>query len=372
MQKQDFLIIGGGIIGLATAYELSLKYPNKKITILEKEDRIATHQSGRNSGVMHSGVYYKSGSLKATNCIEGKKLLEEFCTKKNIPFSKCGKIIVATHKDEIEKLNQLAEKKIGYLTEDFQKIEPYVQGILALHIPETGIIDYKEVCKAFGGDIRTNQKVRFINQNMVLTQNEVYEADCIINCAGLFADKIAEMCGIKTDIKIIPFRGEYYKLKPTYLCKGLIYPVPDPKFPFLGVHFTKMIDGEVECGPNAVLALDREGYSKWQFNEAHEILSYPGVIQLIKNHWKMGIEELVSSVSKYYYLHRLRKLIPAVQFRDLKYRKPGIRAQAMKEDGTLVDDIVIEKKDNWIHVLNAPSPAATACLSIAKYILTKV
>lgn len=368
------IIIGAGVVGLAIAHEISQRI-NSRITIMEKENTIATHQSGRNSGVIHSGIYYSPGSLKATLCRDGKSKLEDFCTERRIPFKTVGKLIVATDELEVERLHKLETRAklhgIPYeLTYHIKDIEPAATGRLALHIPETGIVDYKEVCRHLAppGTVRVKHRVTQIHGNKVYTTGGIYTADLIINCAGLYADRVMRLAGHVPDIQIVPFRGEYYTLR-TDKIRGLIYPVPDPELPFLGVHFTKMIDGRVECGPNAVLALAREGYDRWQCRDAMEILSYPGTLKLMKKYWRTGIVEMASSLSKSFYLSRLRKLVPSIKMEDLRVRVPGIRAQAVNRDGSLVDDFVIRQVDNCVHILNAPSPAATASLAIAKYVV---
>jgi (S)-2-hydroxyglutarate dehydrogenase len=392
--KADFLVVGGGIVGLAVAHRLGEQYRGSKTIVLEKEPHIATHQSGRNSGVIHAGIYYKPGSLKAVNCRRGKLALEAFCTANGIPFERCGKVIVASSVAEVGRLDALYErgKQNGVdctmIDRDaLHRLEPYVKGRQAIHVPETGIVDYKQVCRrlaelivAAGNEVRIAQPVRQVaahaNECSAQAGDSEYRCTYLLNCAGLYADRVARLCGVQPRAQIVPFRGEYYLLRPEarHLCRGLVYPVPDPQFPFLGVHFTRMIDGSVECGPNAVLALAREGYTKTRidWHDLGEIVRHPGMRRLALRYWKTGIREMLQSLSKSIYTSALRRLIPAVQQRDLLPRVAGIRAQAILPDGSLVDDFLIEKQQNTIHVINAPSPAATACLTIAEQIVSMV
>jgi L-2-hydroxyglutarate oxidase len=383
----DGLVIGGGIVGLATAYQLGLRR-RARVTVLEKEPRLAAHQSGRNSGVIHSGIYYKPGSLKAVNCRAGKQALEEFCARYEVPFERCGKVIVATTKDELDRLDALYERgkangvqcaMVGQVTD----LEPHAAGLRAIHVAETGIVDYRLVCRrladlvvAQGGRILTNQEVRHCDGDRVVTQDTDYRCSFLVNCAGLHSDTVARMYGLKPDVQIVPFRGEYYRLRDSAarLCRGLIYPVPDPRFPFLGVHFTRMIGGGVECGPNAVLALAREGYSwgKVRWRDLWSLLTNPGVWRIVGRYWRTGVQEMLRSLSRHYYTRSLQRLIPAVRITDLLPREPGVRAQAVSRSGALVDDFLFEKRGSSIHVLNAPSPAATAALNIGKEIAALV
>lgn len=392
MLGTDFVVAGGGVVGLATAYHLSKK---GSVTVLEKEEGVCKHQSGRNSGVMHSGIYYKPGSLKAQNCRKGKEALEAFCTEHKIPFERCGKVIVATDKAEDERLQALLQRGKDNGIDcrlvnrvELQNIEPYAAGVSAIHVPETGIVSYKLVCDklvelitANGGLVKPSAKVAKVevgdDNTLVITEDDmVYSGKHFFNCGGLYSDHIAKMAGVDPKVQIVPFRGEYYTLNEfaRRLVRGLIYPVPDPRFPFLGVHFTKMIDGGVECGPNAVLALAREGYEKKQVNwkELWEILTYPGFQTVALLHWKTGVKEVLRSYSKNLYAKSLRKLVPVISTHDLEPRVAGIRAQAVAPDGTLVDDFLIEKQKLAVHVLNAPSPAATACLTIGESIASMV
>lgn len=394
--QYDIVVIGGGIVGLASAYNLLKEHPELKVAVLEKENMLAAHQTGHNSGVIHSGLYYKPGSLKATNCINGYNMLLDFCRENNIPFDLCGKLVVATEEWELPLLDNLYKRgiengltKIRYIdAAEIKQYEPHLEGGLkALHVPYTGIIDYTEVClkmaewvEKWGGKVCTNTKAEdieeFSNFMIVKTNSGSFETKMIVNCAGLYCDKVAQMAGEKVDTRIIPFRGEYYMLKPEkrYLVKNLIYPVPDPNFPFLGVHFTRMIDGGVEAGPNAVFAFKREGYHKTDvdFTEMFESLTWPGFQKVAAKYWKTGIGEFYRSFSKTAFTNALRKFIPQIQEDDLIPAEAGVRAQACDRDGGLLDDFKIIEKTRAIHILNAPSPAATSSLSIGKTIAEMV
>lgn len=382
---QDVIIVGGGIVGLATALQLQKSNPSLKILLIEKESTLARHQTGNNSGVIHSGIYYKPGSLKATNCIRGYHLLIDFCREQNIPFELCGKIIVATEEKERPLLNTLYERgnqngltglkrlKQGELRE----YEPHVNGLEGIFVPQTGIVDYKlvaekygEVLRANGASIHLNEKVNSIRESEVITDKGNYSARLVINCAGLYSDKVATMTVPNLNVKIIPFRGEYYKLRKEkeYLVKNLIYPVPDPNFPFLGVHFTRMAKGGVEAGPNAVLAFRREGYKKSDINlsELTESLLWPGFQKVAKKYWRTGLGEMYRSFSKAAFTKALQKLIPEIQEGDLVEGGAGVRAQACDREGGLVDDFMILEAKNAINVCNAPSPAATSSLAIGE------
>jgi L-2-hydroxyglutarate oxidase len=390
MKKHDVIIIGAGIVGLATAYNILKTNPDLEIIILEKENKIALHQTGRNSGVIHSGIYYKPGSLKAMNCRAGKKLLEEFCLQEGVPFETSGKIIIATEESELERLNNLYQRGVANGVNcriieqaEIKELEPYVNGIKAIHVPEAGIIDYLDVCNKLagiitdkGGSIKLSEKVVSINdwidEIIINTTKDEYRAKYLINCSGLYSDHVAKLSGFVPGIKIIPFRGEYYQLQPEaeYLCNNLIYPVPDPAFPFLGVHFTRMLKGGVECGPNAVLAMAREGYHKTDINwsELAEILNYPGMRKIAYKHWKTGLGEVWRSISKKAFTKALSRLIPAIREKDLIPIEAGIRAQAVAPDGAILDDFYIQDNKRIINVLNAPSPAATASFNIGRVI----
>jgi L-2-hydroxyglutarate oxidase len=389
--QYDIVIIGGGIVGLASAYNLLKQNPQLKIALIEKENMLAAHQTGHNSGVIHSGIYYKPGSLKATNCINGYNMLLEFCKENDIAFDMCGKVIVATEEWELPLLDNIYKRglengldQIKYIEQDdIKNYEPHMRGIRAVHVPYTGIIDYTEVClkmaewvEKWGGKIFLGHKAEDIEEYSnfieVKTEQQTFVTKMIVNCAGLYCDKVAQMAGEKVDTRIIPFRGEYYMLKPEkrYLVKNLIYPVPDPNFPFLGVHFTRMIDGGVEAGPNAVFAFRREGYEKTDvnFTELFESLTWPGFQKVAAKYWKTGIGEFYRSFSKTAFTNALRKFIPEVQEDDLIPAKAGVRAQACDRTGGLLDDFKIIEKPRAVHILNAPSPAATSSLSIGKTI----
>ena len=393
MQKFDFLIIGAGIVGLSTAYKLLKKDSSLNVVVLDKEPKIASHQTGNNSGVIHSGLYYKPGSLKAKNCRKGRDELIDFCNSFDIPVEKCGKIIVATNEKELPRLYDLEKRgnanKVEGLEiiskEEAREIEPNVNVIKAIKVPNASIVDYKEVCKKLkqeierlGGQILLNEKVLKIvpeqSSIKVITKKSEYITKNLINCAGLHSDRIAKMAKPKRKIKlkIIPFRGEYYDLKEEKkdLIKGLIYPVPDPKFPFLGVHLTKMIDGSVEAGPNAVFAFAREGYKKTNINikDCLDSFLYPGFLVVAVKYWKMGLFEMYRSFSKKAFLKSLQKLVPSLQMDDIVTGNAGIRAQAIDSRGKLLDDFAIIKEKNQVHVLNAPSPAATAGLAVGEYV----
>jgi L-2-hydroxyglutarate oxidase len=389
--QYDVVIIGGGIVGLATAFKLKESKPELKVALLEKENGLAKHQTGNNSGVIHSGLYYKPGSLKAQNCINGYKLLLEFCNKEGIPYELCGKIVVATEENELPRLENLYQRGIqNGLTEirkitpeEIRKYEPHASGIAGIWVPYTGIIDFKDVCakyseiftSRYGGEIYLNHKVVDIkiesNGCQVVTNNETFRSKLVINTAGLYSDKIARMTR-KIDVRIIPFRGEYYEIKKDkhYLVKNLIYPVPDPAFPFLGVHYTRRLKGGIEAGPNAVFALKKEGYKKTdiKISELLQSLSWPGFQKVMLKYWKMGIGEYYRSFNKNAFTHALRKLLPEIQKSDLKPGGSGVRAQACTREGSLIDDFLIYNDPNIINVLNAPSPAATASLSIGSTI----
>ncbi|RLD19895.1 MAG: L-2-hydroxyglutarate oxidase [Bacteroidetes bacterium] len=387
--KYDIAIIGAGIVGLATALKIKEKSPDKKVLIIDKENDVAAHQTGHNSGVIHSGLYYKPGSLKATNCITGYKMLVDFCEKNEVPYDICGKVVVATSKEEIPVLNGLFTRGIAngldglkMLDKDeIKEYEPHVAGLEGFWVPQTGIVDYSVVSQkmktllkqtdtifALGSKV-TNIKITSTEVN-IIAGGEEYQSAQLINCAGLHSDKIAEMTGDNPGIKIIPFRGEYYTLKPEkeYLVKNLVYPVPDVELPFLGVHFTRMQRGGVEAGPNAVLAYKREGYKKTDISlpELFETLAWPGFQKVIKSFWKMGMGEFYRSYSKSAFTKALQKLIPEIVADDLVKGASGVRAQACDRDGGLLDDFLIHQTDRVINVLNAPSPAATSALSIGE------
>jgi L-2-hydroxyglutarate oxidase len=388
--KFDVAIVGGGIVGLATAYKLQLKYPKLCLAVVEKEDSLAFHQTGRNSGVIHSGLYYKPNSLKAKNCVNGRKQLVEFAKNNNIDYDVCGKIVLATNKREAKKLLQLkingeknGLKDLKILdSNELKEIEPNAVGKSALYVPESGIIDYKQTTKKFAEKITSiNNKSKIIlscevfnfkNDYLLTSKGKIYTKNNIF-CAGLFSDRLAGKDNLKTNMKIVSFRGDYYKLKESskHMIKNLIYPVPNPEFPFLGVHLTRMTNGSIECGPNAVYSFKREGYSKFSFNlmDTIESLFFIGTLKLFINHWKFGLNEYKRSFSKRLFLRDLQKLVPSLMLNDLEKGKSGVRAMALGEDGDVIDDFKIIKNNKNIHVLNAPSPAATACLAIADNIV---
>jgi len=388
-KKYDIAIIGGGIVGLATAYRLLTLKPELQVVVLEKENHEAAHQTGHNSGVIHSGLYYKPGSLKATNCITGYKMLLDFCDNNHIKYDLCGKIVVATSEAEISQLEILYERGIqngldGIVklnAEQIREREPHCSGVRGLFVPQTGIIDYKEVCKVLlekikkaGGEIKFNFKVNGIQLSdttcHVKSLGETVDCRLVVNCAGLYSDKVAEFNEPNLDTRIIPFRGEYYMIKPEkqYLVKNLIYPVPDPNFPFLGVHFTRMVEGGVEAGPNAVFAFKREGYKKtdFDFNDLWDSFSWPGFRKVAMKYWQTGLGEYYRSFSKAAFTKALQKLVPAIQMDDLTPAGSGVRAQACDRTGGLLDDFKIVEKTGIINILNAPSPAATSSLSIGQ------
>jgi L-2-hydroxyglutarate oxidase len=386
----DILVIGGGIIGTATA--LSLQNNSKlKILLIESEEELAHHQTGNNSGVIHSGLYYKPGSLKAKNCSEGRELLYRFCEQYDIPFKKCGKIVIATNEAEIKSLEELYNRGIAngltgikkLTVEEIKNYEPHSSGIAGLFVPQTGIVDYTKVTNKYaqlfsdaGGLIQTNCKFLSLKNSsdelIVITTKEEFRTKLIVNCGGLYSDRIAKLCGVDPGLQIIPFRGEYYQLKKEkeYLVNNLIYPVPDSRFPFLGVHFTRMMRGGVEAGPNAVLAFKREGYSKkdFSFNDISQMIFYSGFWKMASKYYSMGFEEFYRSYNKKAFVKALQKLVPEIQENDIQPGGAGVRAQALEPDGKLVDDFRIIEAHKMVHVLNAPSPAATASLSIGKTI----
>lgn len=390
----DFIIVGAGIVGLSTAYKLSLEYAGADILILEKEDHVAAHQTGNNSGVIHSGIYYKPNSYRAKNCVNGRHQLVDFCETYGVDYEICGKVIVATEEDEIPRLDRIFETgKINEIEgirkidrHELQEIEPYANGVKAIHVPCSGIVDFTGVCKKLssrieesGGRVSCGQEVKNITRNgsslSVTTQKGTFQSRFLINCAGLYSDHVAESAGVRTPVQIVPFRGEYFELKPEvrHFVKGLIYPMPNPAFPFLGVHFTKMVDGRVECGPNAVFAFKREGYEKLSFDleETIETLNFPGFWNLAKKHWRMGLDEYYRSFSKKAFVRDLQKLIPSIRPSHLKSSPSGVRAMALQPDGEILDDFYFETTENEIHVLNAPSPAATAGLAIGDEIVKR-
>jgi L-2-hydroxyglutarate oxidase len=390
----DFAIIGGGIVGLSTAMAVGKRYPDAQIVVLEKENAWASHQTGNNSGVIHSGIYYKPGSFKAKFCRDGSRAMVEFCQEYGIAHEVCGKVIVATSEQELPRLENLYQRGLenGLRLEKLsaaavREIEPHVHCLAGIRVFTTGIVDYKQVAQQYlsiilaqGGELRLNTKVKDIrtysNSLVLITNSDSIETRFVINCAGLFSDRIARKGQVNPQAKIVPFRGEYYELKPEkrYLVKHLIYPVPNPNFPFLGVHFTRMIDGSVHAGPNAVLSLKREGYHKTDFNlqDFTEVMTYPGFWRLAAKHADEGIKEMIRSVSKAAFVRSLQQLIPQVTAEDVIPTHAGVRAQALENSGKLVDDFLIIPGDRTLHVCNAPSPAATSSLEIGKAIANAI
>ncbi len=388
----DVIIVGGGIIGLSVALEITQRFPRIRTLLLEKEDRVARHQSGHNSGVIHSGIYYKPGSLKAKLCVAGAAAMIEFCREHSIPHSICGKVIVATRQEELQSLEELRRRGeangvagvrlIG--SAELRDLEPNASGLHALVVPSTGVTDYVAVCDKYaelivarGTSILTSAEVlsikRSANEVVLETKRGTFSTTYFINCAGLFSDRISRMAGDEPQVRIAPFRGEYYDLVPerSSLVRALIYPVPDPRFPFLGVHFTRRISGRVDAGPNAVLAFRREGYRRTDFNlkDLASSLRFPGFWRMAAKYWRSGLDEVYRSFSKAAFVRALQRLVPAVRDEDLVPGGSGVRAQALKRDGTLVDDFRLVQSGNALHVLNVPSPAATASLLIGRAIV---
>ncbi len=390
----DYVIIGGGIVGLATAMAVGKKHPKARILVLEKEQEVAQHQTGRNSGIIHAGIYYKPGTLKARFAREGNRSMIEFCREHRIQHEVCGKVIVATRPSELPLLESLFQRALDHrlgaarlAPEQVQEIEPHVRCLAGVRVPSTGIVNYREVSakyveliKSQGGTVQTGMRVdrlRKVNGIQVIeTAHGEFEAGFVINCAGLFSDRVARSGGLDPGAKIIPFRGEYYELMPEkrYLVRTLVYPVPNPDFPFLGVHFTRMIDGSVHAGPNAVLAFKREGYHKTDINcaDLFETIMFPGFWKLARKYYREGMMEMVRSVSKRAFVKNLQELVPEVNEDDLIPTDSGVRAQALMPDGKLVDDFLIMNGKNSIHVCNAPSPAATASLEIGRFIANQL
>lgn len=387
----DLAIIGGGLVGLATAMELLVRHPALTLVVLEKESEVARHQSGHNSGVLHGGIYYAPGSMKATACVAGKARLIEFCAEHGIPFDLVGKLIVATSEDELPRLETLYQRGIANGVpglrmvgpEELREIEPHCTGIRAIHSPKTGIIDFTLVARAYaqqvtarGGEIRLNHEVTDIHgargRYLLGTSGGDVEADAIVSCAGLYADRVARLTGAPDVPRIVPFRGDYYMLRPELSdrVRGMIYPVPDPRFPFLGVHFTRRINGDVWLGPNAVLAFAREGYGRFDLdlNDLRDALSFPGFQKLATKFWRTGLEEYYRDFSKRAFLAALQRYMPDLAMADLIPGPSGVRAQALGADGALVDDFVVHQQGRALHVRNAPSPAATSSLAIADLI----
>jgi L-2-hydroxyglutarate oxidase len=392
--SSDVIIVGAGIVGLATALALQQQHPASRILVLDKEDRVAFHQSGRNSGVLHSGIYYKPGSLKAMTCRSGKREMEEFCEREQVPYEICGKVIVAVNESERHELKALYERGSanGVRCELIDRtrlleLEPHTAGIAAIHVPETGIVDFVQVCERLasrmidgGNRVVTGARLIKLTESPSQITAETTAGDFttsfVVNCAGLQSDRVASLAGGSSPARIIPFRGEYFKLRSeaAYFCANLIYPVPDPEFPFLGVHFTRTVSGDVECGPNAVLALGREAYRKTNFgiSDLVETFSYRGFRRLAARHWRAGAGELWRSMSKPAFLRALRRLIPGITGADLLPAPAGIRAQAVAPDGLLLDDFSFHETRRILNVINAPSPAATASLALGRMIADKL
>jgi L-2-hydroxyglutarate oxidase LhgO len=386
----DVIVIGAGIVGLSTAYKLNLHHPNLKICVLEKETHVAAHQTGRNSGVLHSGIYYKPGSYKAKNCVDGRREMVAFAREHKIGVDVCGKLIVATHESELAHMEKVYNHGLQNGVEDIRligpeeirEIEPYCVGIKGIHVGCTGIIDFVGVCETlatlirekFSGDVKLSHEVvdfeRGSDHTTVVTNHGKFTARFIVNCAGLQSDRIARKNDVDPDMKIVGFRGDYYELTPEaqHKVKHLIYPVPNPQFPFLGVHFTRMINHPTECGPNAVFVFKREGYGKTDFSlrDTMDALSYGGTWKLFFKHWQFGLDEYRRAFSKRLFLERLRRLIPSLTMEDIVPGRAGVRAMALDKEGNMIDDFKIVHSHNALHVLNAPSPAATAGLAIGK------
>ena len=390
--RYNTIVIGGGVVGLAVALEITRRFPHLKLLVLEKEDRVARHQSAHNSGVIHSGLYYKPGSLKARLCVAGAGAMIEFCREHSVPHKVCGKVVVATGPHELPRLEELRQRgEANGLTglrligpEELREIEPHAAGLQALLVPSTGVTDYAAVCQKYSqlistasGTVLTSALVtgmkRLVGEIVVETSRGVFSTTSLINCAGLFSDRISRMAGDDPQVMIVPFRGEYYELIPerAALVRALIYPVPDPRFPFLGVHFTRRINGKVDAGPNAVLALQREGYrhSDVSLRDLASYLAFPGFWRMAAQHWRSGLDEFHRSLSKLAFLRALQKLLPEVREEDLVPGGSGVRAQALTRDGTLVDDFQVVQSGKILHVLNVPSPAATASLMIGRTIV---
>ncbi len=388
--QSDIAIIGGGIVGLSSAYKIQQEYPQLNLLVLEKEDLLATHQTGRNSGVIHSGLYYRPGSFRAKNCVNGRKQLIDFAKKYGINHDVCGKVVVAVDNEELNRLDGIYEtgKANGLIglekisKERLKEIEPHVEGLAALWVPESGIIDFVGVTNKLAelikdinpnSQIITSCKVKSFDEDTIYTSKGRFNVPKKVFCSGLFSDRMAQKDKVDSGLRIVGFRGDYYDLseKGKSKVKNLIYPVPNPEFPFLGVHFTRMVNGTIECGPNAVFTFKREGYGKTDFNfrDTLEALLYKGTWKLFFKHWRFGLKEYKRAFSKRLFLKELNRLIPSLKMDDIVEGRSGVRAMALGSDGDVFDDFKIECKGNSIHVLNAPSPAATACLSIGDEVL---
>jgi L-2-hydroxyglutarate oxidase LhgO len=394
MDHANVAIVGGGIVGLATAWQLVQRYPQLRVIVLEKESSVGAHQTGHNSGVLHSGIYYKPGSLRAVNCRAGKLAMQEFCAAHGVPYDICGKVIVAVNDVEVPRLMNIFERgqqngirceMIG--PERLNELEPHAAGVKAIHVPEAGIVNFRaatekmaELVISRGSEVRCLARVVAVHENgqqiSLETTAGQLTADYLVTCSGLQSDRVAALTGVKPEAKIVPFRGEYYELKPEaeHLCRNLIYPVPDPAFPFLGVHFTRMIQGGIECGPNAVLAFAREGYRKSDVSlkDLWETLSFRGFQIMAAKYWRMGAGEMWRSCSKAAFVKALQHLLPEVRSEHLVPARAGVRAMAVAPDGAMVDDFVIQPTGRIVNVLNAPSPAATSSLNIGKLVVEKL
>jgi len=386
----DVVVVGGGAVGLATAMALSAD-PGLRLLVVEAEDRVAAHQTGHNSGVIHSGLYYKPGSAKARNCADGRDRLYRFCQEHGVAHERCGKVVVATHADELPALAELERRGLANGLRGIRRLdaaglreyEPHVRGVAGLHVPETGIVDYKAVTRAYADVVaaaggRVELKAALVgcrrDQGGLVLSTTAGEKHCrfLVNCAGLQSDRVARLCGVEPGVHIIPFRGEYYELRPDRwgLVRNLVYPVPDARFPFLGVHFTRMIGGGVEAGPNAVLAFRREGYRMRDisFRDLFELACFPGFWRMAARFWRTGLDEFNRSLSRGLFWRSLRRLVPELRLDDIVPAGSGVRAQAVEPSGKLVDDFRIVRAERMVHVLNAPSPAATASISIGRTI----
>jgi len=391
-READLLIIGAGIVGLAAALQTTRRLPGMRVLVLDKENRVAAHQTGHNSGVIHSGIYYRTGSLKARNCVAGAASMKRFCQEQGVPFEECGKLVVATTSEEVPRLEQLHQRGMANgvpglrLLEpaQFREIEPHCSGLRALQVPTTGIVDYTAVAKKYaeliasgGSEIVLGAKVTGLHEdgeaNVARTDAGDFRAKYVINCAGLYSDTVARMASAQTELEIVPFRGEYYEVRPERrsLVKALIYPVPDPRFPFLGVHFTRRISGSIEAGPNALLALRREGYTgaSVDLREAAETLGFSGFWKMARRYWRMGLAEQYRSWVKSSFVKSLQKMVPELEESDLVPGGSGVRAQAVDKNGNLLDDFHFVQRGRMIHVCNVPSPAATASLEIGREIV---
>jgi (S)-2-hydroxyglutarate dehydrogenase len=390
--RYNVIVVGGGVVGLGVGLEIARRFPHLRLLVLEKESGVARHQSGHNSGVIHSGVYYKPGSLKARLCVAGAAAMVEFCREHGVAHKVCGKVIVATGAQEVPRLEELRKRgEANGLTglrvigrEELREIEPHAHGVKALVVPSTGVTNFAAVCEKYaelivsgGGMVLTSGAAmgirRMPDEVVVETQRGAFTAAALINCAGLYSDRIARMAGDDPEVIVVPFRGEYYELRPerAELVRALIYPVPDPRFPFLGVHFTRRITGKVDAGPNAVLALAREGYRQWQIDprDIASWLAFSGFWRMARQHWRYGLDEWHRSLSKSAFVRRLQNLLPEIAESDLVPGGSGVRAMALRRDGGLVDDFQFVASKRMLHVLNVPSPAATASLAIAKEIV---